>query len=363
MMRIAFKEEFSDLIKYFLSIIAIALIIISCSHGKTRFFPKGEGLDNPVEVTIIRNRSYCAAYPTVILLDEVPIAFIRIGEYVTFFVESGVHYLRVDTGVYGNFEKGNKYYFLISPNFFDSMGSTCSFEIEKISEEEGLKRAKNSKKLVKSVKEYKIPTETAPAEKEKPKLASVPKSAPVPRIGLRRQPIEISSEKQITEMLKRHSFFDSSKNPHGSFKNHFFDNKDGTVTDNATGLMWQKSGTLEALKNKEAKKYIDQLNIEGFAGHRDWRLPNVEQLASLLEKGKINGVHLDPVFSNRQITCWTVDRYDAGNSILQGVWIGNFKQGKILRARFQEEHSGQTSWAANQHINRLNYVKAVRQVK
>jgi hypothetical protein len=148
----ATKEEFFDLMKYYLFTTAIAFIIISCTHGKTRFFPEGEGLDNPVEVTIIRNRSYCAAYPTAILLDEVPIAHIRIGEYVVFFVESGVHYLRVDTGVYGNFEKGNKYYFLISPNFFDSIGGTCSFEIEKINEEEGLKRVMNSKKLIKMAK-------------------------------------------------------------------------------------------------------------------------------------------------------------------------------------------------------------------
>jgi hypothetical protein len=350
--------------KYYLSTITIAFIVISCIHGKTIHFPEGEGLDNPVEVTIIRNRSYCAAYPTAIILDEVPIAFIRIGEYVTFFVESGVHYLRVDTGVYGNFEKGNKYYFLISPNFFDSMGGNCSFEIEKISEEEGLKRVLHAKKLIQMEKEHKILTEAKPAEKEKPKLTSVPKSVTVPRTRLRRQPMEILSEKQVNEMLKRHGFFESSKNKAGAFNNHFVDNKDGTVTDKATGLMWQKSGSLYSLENKVAKKYIDQLNIERFAGHTDWRLPNVEQLASLIEKDKTNGVHLDPVFSNRQITCWTVDEREGTRQVYRGGWIVNFKKGQIVTATYLKFQTGGPSGSRYpEGRNFLNYVKAVRQVK
>ncbi|UCE53439.1 MAG: hypothetical protein JSV31_30060 [Desulfobacterales bacterium] len=82
--------------KYYLSSIAIAFIIISCSHGKTIHFPEGKDLNNPVEVTIIRNKNlWCGGQSTAILLDEVPIAHIRTGEYVSFFVESGVHYLKV----------------------------------------------------------------------------------------------------------------------------------------------------------------------------------------------------------------------------------------------------------------------------
>ena len=150
---------FLDLMKYFLTAIAIGFIIISCSHGKTIHFPEGKGLNNPVEVTIIRNKNlWCGGQSTAILLDEMPIAFIRTGEYVAFFVESGVHYLRVEgNGVYGNFEKEKKYYFLISINFFDIgsnyyTGDSCGFEIEKISEEEGIKRVMSSKKLIKMAK-------------------------------------------------------------------------------------------------------------------------------------------------------------------------------------------------------------------
>lgn len=177
------RVGFLDLMKYFLTTIAIAFIIISCSHGKTIHFPEGKDLNNPVEVTIIRNRNLtCGAQSTAILLDEVPIAYIRTGEYVSFFVESGVHYLRVrGNGVYGNFEKEKKYYFLISINFFDMIdnyytGDSCGFEIEKISEEEGLKRIKKSKNLIEKEEAPKSVAKVAPTEGESKKKKEAPKS-------------------------------------------------------------------------------------------------------------------------------------------------------------------------------------------
>jgi len=348
--------------KYYLSAIAIVFIIISCTHGKTRFFPEAEGLDNPVEVTVIRNRGFCAAYPTAILLDEVPIAFIRIGEYVTFFVESGVHYLRVDTGVSGNFEKENKYYFLISPNFFDSIGvgAGCSFEIEKISEEEGLKRVMNSKNLIEMEKPHKIQTETTPPEKEKPNLASIPKNVALPQISLRGQPMEISNQMQITNMLTKYNFFERSRNTQGSFVNEFVDNNDGTVTDKATGLMWQKEGSSGALGNRAAISYLEQLNRQRFAGYSDWRMPTIEELASLLERTKNEGIHMDAVFDSRQSSCWSADKFESDRDQLQGVWVVNFNQGQILQGTFLIKHTVKSSWGAFAGKNNLNYVKAVR---
>jgi hypothetical protein len=161
--------------RYLLTTIAIAFIIISCSHGKTIHFPEGKDLNNPVEVTVIRNRNFnCGGQSTAILLDELPIAYIRTGEYVSFFVESGVHYLRVrQNGVYGNFEKEKKYYFLISINIFDmiSGGDGCGFEIEKISEEEGLKRIRNSKNLIEMEEAPKSVAKVAPTKTESKKVS------------------------------------------------------------------------------------------------------------------------------------------------------------------------------------------------
>ena len=115
-----------------------------------------------------------------------------------------------------------------------------------------------------------------------PDVASVPLKEPVVRVGLRRQPKEISNQSQITAMLKGYDFFDRTKNPRGAFKNALIENKDGTVTDQATGLMWQRGGSTGNLDRKGAKKYVQELNRQGFAGYSDWRLPTVEELASLL---------------------------------------------------------------------------------
>jgi len=61
--------------------------------------------------------------------------------------------------------------------------------------------------------------------------------------------MEITNEMKILKMLVKYDFFDDSRNPLGSFVNDLVDNNDGTVTDKATGLMWQKSGSSARLGN------------------------------------------------------------------------------------------------------------------
>lgn len=59
----------------------------------------------------------------------------------------------------------------------------------------------------------------------------------------------------------------------------FKDNADGTVTDFNTGLMWKKDESPE-LTVEEALKYCETLSL---AGHADWRLPNMKELATLID--------------------------------------------------------------------------------
>ncbi|UCH21491.1 MAG: hypothetical protein JSU83_23850 [Deltaproteobacteria bacterium] len=175
--------------KYRISIIAIAILIISCSHGTTRFFPSGENLTNPAEIIIIRNKNLmCGGQSTTIMLDGLDIAHLRIAEYVSFFVEPGVHHIRAvpflgrQGWISDNFEEGKKYYLLISLtiygdyNVLDLIFDTspdpgCDFEIEIISEEKGLKRIKKSKNLIKLEKGFKTANEVAHVERELKKKA------------------------------------------------------------------------------------------------------------------------------------------------------------------------------------------------
>lgn len=95
-------------------------------------------------------------------------------------------------------------------------------------------------------------------------------------------------------------------------KNDFKDNGDGTVTDNATGLMWMKvdSGKLKAGINKDGKLDWQQAlqwaeNLE-YAGHSDWRLPNAKELHSIVDYTRCPDVTdsaaIDPIFEVTSIT-------------------------------------------------------------
>jgi hypothetical protein len=198
------------------------------------------------------------------------------------------------------------------------------------------------------------------------KLAYIPKteaSAKLPskklplKLPLRTEPKKLI-EKDIKKMLARYGFYDADLNRRGSFANDFVDNGFDTITDRATGLMWQKKGSSRTKKWKRAQEYVKGLNKDVFAGHSDWRLPTIEELASLVEREKVNGVHIDPVFDSKQKTCWSADYNPTSTIRVSGYegWIVKFTEGTIIQTIWSlgTYHGyGRTSW----------YIRAVRSVK
>lgn len=78
----------------------------------------------------------------------------------------------------------------------------------------------------------------------------------------------------------------------------FTDNGNGTVTDNATNLMWMKDpfGTGAPLNAKHTwNNAIDVCEALAYAGHSDWRLPNIKELVSVLDYAFANP-SADPAF-------------------------------------------------------------------
>ena len=88
--------------------------------------------------------------------------------------------------------------------------------------------------------------------------------------------------------------------------NNFEDNKDGTVTDKATSLMWSQSDSLKGMDWAKALKWVQQKNKENYLGHSDWRLPDVKELQSIVDYSKspsrTNSASIDSIFHSTEIT-------------------------------------------------------------
>ncbi|MCP5092630.1 MAG: DUF1566 domain-containing protein [Gammaproteobacteria bacterium] len=62
--------------------------------------------------------------------------------------------------------------------------------------------------------------------------------------------------------------------------NDSIDNADGTITDNASGLMWDQTDSGSGLNWEDALAYAEAATT---GGYDDWRLPNVKELQSIID--------------------------------------------------------------------------------
>ena len=157
-----------------------------------------------------------------------------------------------------------------------------------------------------------------------------PTTKPNAKLSLRKEPKKMLSKNTVRAMLKKHDFYDRYWNPNGLFDNDFVDNGDGTVTDTATGLMWQKDGSPKPLTLKRAAYYIKSLNDKRFMGYSDWRMPTVEELASLIRGNVRRGLHINPLFATKQSRCWSSDSGFVMDRDMKDVWVVSFIEGKIV---------------------------------
>jgi hypothetical protein len=86
-------------------------------------------------------------------------------------------------------------------------------------------------------------------------------------------------------------------------KNDFKDNGDGTITDQASGLMWMQSDNGAAILWENALSYAENFS---YAGYSDWRLPDVKELQSLLDYTRspstTASAAINPLFNCTKIT-------------------------------------------------------------
>jgi hypothetical protein len=169
------------------------------------------------------------------------------------------------------------------------------------------------------------------------------------------------NKNNIKALLSRCNFCDITFNKTGNFQNDFVDNGDGTVTDRATGLMWEQKGSKREKSYYSASKYVKKMNKKKFAGHNDWRIPTIEELYSLLEPNLSEKRYINAVFSNKPSYCWSID--DSGfadpNPILQDRKLAlDYEKGTV-----RDVYTGTPLQGASGFQLWSSYVRAVRSVQ
>lgn len=124
----------------------------------------------------------------------------------------------------------------------------------------------------------------------------------------------------------------------------YTDNADGTITDNNTGLMWEKKGSLDGFldfnnlhdadnsyiwsgdgSQETIWDWLDVLNAEGFAGFNDWRIPNAKELQSIVDYERY-APSIDPIFGPTVMSgYWS----STSSAFLDGAWFVNFFIGDV----------------------------------
>ena len=126
----------------------------------------------------------------------------------------------------------------------------------------------------------------------------------------------------------------------------FTDNGDGTVTDPATGLMWDRcswgqtgndcSGGSASTHNWQTALGIAvEANTNNHLGYNDWRLPNRTELESLVDINKATGPTIDTVaFPNTPPSgflpwgaFWSSTLYTVYTPFPAGAWFVDFSRG------------------------------------
>ena len=127
----------------------------------------------------------------------------------------------------------------------------------------------------------------------------------------------------------------------------YTDNGDGTITDNETSLMWMQcmigqdstdscSGDASSGKSLWSEA-LATADTYVFAGHSDWRLPNIKELLSLFATDRVDPAININIFPNHPTSgrVWSSTPSDDDNS----AWIIEIDSGRYSEiARTSNRH-------------------------
>lgn len=99
----------------------------------------------------------------------------------------------------------------------------------------------------------------------------------------------------------------------------YIDNGDDTIMDTLTGLMWQKGNSQRSWYL--SLQYCEELTLGGYT---DWRLPNIRELNSIVDYGRLAPA-INPIF-----TCGPQDYFWSSTTVnfsTRNVWVVQFEYG------------------------------------
>lgn len=163
--------------------------------------------------------------------------------------------------------------------------------------------------------------------KVKPEPAKITEPAGA-RIHRVRSKYRFLESVNVEAFIHNRNIYEHRLNPTGNFQNKLekHTTSGGTViVDKATGLMWYNGKPSKSQSRRGADKWLKKLNKKRYYGVDNWRLPTVEEAATLLEKIKSPvGLHLNKVFKGKLTSIWTGDRLTT-----KKYWIVLFSNGII----------------------------------
>jgi len=131
---------------------------------------------------------------------------------------------------------------------------------------------------------------------------------------------------------------DTSVYPLSAPTERYTDNGDGTVMDKMSGSIWMRcslgqtwdgktcTGEVKLYNWAEIETLADEFNLDGYADHDDWRLPNLPELATLTERMcKSPRINLEVFPSTPNLAYWTVMTKPATDL----VYVMHFGEGGV----------------------------------
>ena len=142
----------------------------------------------------------------------------------------------------------------------------------------------------------------------------------------------------------------------------FVDNLDGTVTDNQTGLMWEKKSDDGSINDKDtlyawanaAAVHVAALNGGPFAGHGDWRLPTASELETIVDYGTASPAVSAELNNGCAPSCTVLS---CSCTVSSFYWSDTSVSGSPSSAWYVDFNSGVVNSASK---GLFSYVRAVR---